>query len=80
MNATASLNRSTRSKAPIMSAAELNLFTASGEELLLMAIAGREADRERIGRELDLRALLGEGPRRVRTSRAATRIRHRRAA
>jgi hypothetical protein len=66
-------------KLPIMTRSELNLFRATGEELLIMAITGR-ADRRTIEQELDLRALLGEGPRRRRTRRTAARIIHSRAA
>ena len=67
---------------PIMSRSELRLFRATGEELLIMAIAGRSAERRRIEQELDLRAMLGEGPRRPRrkSRRTSARIVHRRAA
>ncbi len=54
------------SKSPIMTASELRLFCATGEELLMMAIAGGRTERRRIQRELDLRSALGEGPRRPR--------------
>jgi hypothetical protein len=47
-----------------------------GEELLLLAIAGRPGDRRRIDQELELRALLAHDSRRVRST---TRLRLRRA-
>ncbi len=65
---------------PIMSASELELFKASGEELLIRAIAGRADVRRRILRELDLRSALAEGPRPPRVSRIAPRTSQRCAA
>jgi hypothetical protein len=47
------------------------LTERSGEELLLMAIAGDTTLRRSITRELNLRALLAEGPRRARQIAAA---------
>lgn len=47
------------------------LSNLSGEELLLMAIAGARGTRERIHQELSLRALLAEGPRRARRESAS---------
>ena len=67
-------------KTPIMNRSELRLFTATGEELLMMAIAGSAAVRRRIQEELDLRSLLAEGPRQPRVSQPRARITHRRAA
>lgn len=75
-----SIARQPKSAPAIMTASELRLFTATGEQLLLMAIAGRRADRRRIEQELDLRSLLAEGPRRPRVSKASVRTSHRRAA
>jgi len=68
------MNRTARHpKSPIMTPAELRLFAATGEELLMLAIAGRREDRRRIAQELDLRALLSEGPRRPRVSKPGAR-------
>jgi len=51
------------------------LSDLSGEELLLMAIAGAPNNRRRIHQELELRALLGQGARRARVAETRPRLR-----
>jgi hypothetical protein len=51
------------------------LSDLTGEQLLLMAIAGNPGNRRRIHQELSLRALLAEGARRIRAAEIRPRLR-----